>query len=503
MTQCQNQNPLLRRAARLAALLCGCGLVGSCAVNPATGERELTLMSPAQERQIGAQEHPRLMEQFGGPYDDPAVAAYVATVGGRMAANSELADQSFTFTLLNSKVVNAFALPGGYVYISRGLLALMNDEAELASVLGHEVGHVTARHSARRQTQSVFGGLLGMGVGILTGSSELGRLASQGTQLYLLSYSRGQEYEADQLGVRYMTRAGYDPYGSARMLASLGRDSALQAKILGREEAAQVPSWARTHPLAEDRVERAVAAARASGMAPGAGARERGRFLGAIDGLVYDDNPEQGVIRGREFWHPQIGFMFRVPDGFALQNGETSVLANGPGDAAILFSGAKVAADQDMARHVNEVWRQLSNGQGGALQNVERLEVNGMPAASGVSRLQGEGGAIDMRLISIRFSTSQAFHFMFLSNANQTATLNDAYRRTAFSFRRLGADEAADVKGRYIDILTVKPGDTAAGLASKMAFQDHALERFLVLNGLEADAGLRAGQQVKLVVDGG
>ncbi|RME63342.1 MAG: peptidase M48 [Alphaproteobacteria bacterium] len=485
---------------RLAAVVAGYGLLSSCTVNPATGERELTLMSPAQEKAIGAEQHPKLLEQFGGPYDDPATAAYVATVGGRMAANSELAAQGFTFTLLNSKIVNAFALPGGYVYISRGLLALMNDEAELASVLGHEVGHVTARHAARRQTQSVFGGILGMGVGILTGSSELGRLASQGAQVYLLSYSRGQEYEADTLGVRYMARAGYDPYGAARMLASLGRDSALQAKILGRDEADQIPSWARTHPLAEDRVARATQAARATGIEPGTGARNQAAFLDAIDGLVYDDSPAQGVVRGREFWHPKFGFMFAVPDGFALQNGETSVLASGPGEAAILFSGGRIQAGQDIASYMNALWSKLSNGKGQPLGNLERIKVNGMDAATGTTRLQSQDGAMDLRVVAIRFSETQAFHFLFLSSTGQTAGLADAYRRSTYSFRRLTAEEAAGIKGRHIAIVTVAPGDSAASLAQRMAFDNHRLEHFLVLNGLEDASALRAGQRVKLVV---
>ncbi|MFZ5608247.1 MAG: M48 family metalloprotease [Pseudomonadota bacterium] len=485
-----------------AAILMGLYLaLSSCTTNPATGKRQFTpFMTPAQERQIGLQQHPQLLQQFGGAYDEPRLAAYVATVGGRMAKNSELANDDFTFTLLNSKVVNAFALPGGFVYMSRGLLGLMNDEAELASVLGHEVGHVTARHAANRYNRGIFSQVIGIGIGIATGSGEAAQLFMQGSQAWLLGYSREQEYQSDDLGVRYMTRAGYDPYGAPRMLAALGRESALQARILGKDEASRVPAWARTHPLTEDRVTRALANARAQKVAVNAAVRNRDAFLSAIDGMAYDDDPGQGVVRGQEFWHPKLGFTFRVPEGFVLQNGESSVLADGPGDAAILFAGAKIQAGTDMTAYIGQVWASLSQNQGPALSSIERLSVNGMDAATGVTRLASGGSPLDIRVVGMRLSEGSAFHFIFVSPAGETASFSEPYRRTTYSFRRLSAEEARSVRGRRLKVVTMRAGDSAAALAAKMAYDDYQLERFLVLNGLDDASSLRAGDKVKLVV---
>ncbi|MEX1147898.1 MAG: M48 family metalloprotease, partial [Sphingomonadales bacterium] len=241
-----------------AALILSATLAACQTVNPATGKRDFTpFMSPSDEIQIGEQEHPNVTGQFGGVYDNPDVAGYVAAVGGRLAANSEMPELEFTFTVLNSPIVNAFALPGGYIYVTRGILSLFNSEAELASVLGHEIGHVTARHTARRYNQSMFAGLLGAGIGIALQNQAASELFSYGSQLYLLGFSRDQEYESDMLGVRYMNRAGYDPYASADMLRALQAQDALEARLSQAEGRSRPPELLSTHPNTENRVERA------------------------------------------------------------------------------------------------------------------------------------------------------------------------------------------------------------------------------------------------------
>lgn len=487
------------KSAVSAAVLCL--TLASCTTNPATGRKEFTpFMTPEQEQQIGLQEHPKLLKQFGGAYDRSDVAAYVATVGGRMSSNSELADLNFTFTLLNSKVVNAFALPGGYVYISRALLALMNDEAELASVLGHEVGHVTARHSANKYNKSIFAGILGAGVAIATGSGELGNLVSQGGQAWLLSYSRSQEFESDALGVRYMTRAGYDPYGSARMLNSLGRQTSLDLRILGREEAERVPAWARTHPLTEDRVSRALQNAERAIVPNNRGTLNRDTFLNAIDGMLYDDDPEQGVIKGREFWHGKLGFMFRVPDGFALQNSMESVLASGPDGTAILFSSQAIPGNNNMRTYVQQAWNKLKGQNPATLNNINLTTINGLKAAYGDARIDTNSGPIDFRVVGIQFSERVGYHFIFVSPGNQTARFENGFDATAGSFRKLSQDEAKDVLTRRVKVVTVQRGDTVDSLAGFMAYDEYKLDRFLVLNGLQSGQALQPGRRVKLVV---
>lgn len=489
----------MMKAFAAAGLLCT--TLASCTTNPATGRSEFTpFMSPAQERQIGLQQHPELLKQFGGAYDDVQTSAYVATIGGRMAKNSELADLDFTFTVLNSKVINAFALPGGYVYISRGLLGLMNDEAELASVLGHEVGHVTARHAANRYNKSIFAGIVGAGIGIATGSSAAAELFTQGSQAWLLSYSRNQEFESDKLGVRYMTRAGYDAYGSARMLNSLGRQTALDQRILGREEASRTPAWARTHPLTEDRVRRALQNAEQASPAGGQAVRRRDALLAAIDGMLYDDDPEQGVIRGHEFWHGKQGFMFAVPDGFALQNSETSVLASGPNGAAILFASQAIPGNNNMRTYVQQVWNNLKGQNPATLQNIELTEINGMKAAHGNVRLNTNSGPLDLRVVGFQFNAQVGYHFIFVTSGKDTASWSRPFEATARSFRKLSKEEAENVFARRIKVVTVQQGDTSASLAGYMAYEDYKLERFLVLNGLREQDALRPGQKAKLVV---
>jgi len=475
--------------------------LSSCTTNPATGRSEFTpFMSQSQELRIGLQEHPKLLKQFGGAYEHAQAVAYVDEIGQRLAAKSELPDLQFTFTTLNSKVINAFALPGGYVYMSRGLLGLMNDEAELASVLGHEIGHVTARHSANRYNKSIFAQIASVGVGIATGSGDLANLVGQTSQMYLLSYSRGQELQADELGVRYMTRLGYDPFGAPRMLETLGAATSLDQRILGRNEAAQIPAWARTHPLTSERVQVALKEARAASAAVPDAKRGRDRLLNAIDGMRFDDDPAQGIINGREFKHGELGLAFVVPPGFALENGEDAVRASGPNGASILFTGG--GAEGDMPTQVQTIWRSLTQGQGGAMQNIQRITINAMPAATGNARITSGGTQLDFRIVAIDFGNGAAYSFLFVSPANATAQLNDAFRRTTYSFEKLTDARKASVKGRRIKVVTVQSGDTADSLSKFMAYEDYQLERFLVLNGLAEGASLKPGNRLKIVVNG-
>ena len=260
---------------------------------PATLHAQATRSISATDKAQGAQAHPQLLSEFGGAYAGPQ-ATFVERVGKRVALQSGLSNTSadFTVTLLDSPVENAFAIPGGYVYVTRQLLALMNSEAELASVLGHEVGHVAARHSAKRQTRSVIGGLLAAGVGAMTGSALAGRAAGYGTQLYSLGFSRNQEYEADGLGVRYIAAAGYTPFAAADMLAELNDETVLQGEIAGRKSSQ--PTWMSTHPNGADRVTRAQALAAATGR-PDTTESQDATFLRMLDGLPYDDGAK--VVR--------------------------------------------------------------------------------------------------------------------------------------------------------------------------------------------------------------
>ncbi|WP_093666422.1 M48 family metalloprotease [Sphingomonas gellani] len=249
----------------------------------------------ASDKQQGAAANPQLIAQFGGAYRGPQ-AAFVERVGKRVAVQSGLSNASgdFTVTTLDSPVENAFAIPGGYIYITRQLLALMNSEAELASVLGHEVGHVAARHANSRNTRATLGSLLAAGVGAATGSDLATRAVGTGAQLYTLKYGRDQEYQADALGIRYMAAAGYDPYASADILSALDASTGLSAEAAGKA-GGNVPTWASTHPNSEARVKRAVQLAAATGRPEVTPAQDTA-FLRMLNGLPYGEAKDRQKI---------------------------------------------------------------------------------------------------------------------------------------------------------------------------------------------------------------
>jgi len=486
------------RRARLGSIRVALGLalvlaLGACeTIDPAAGQGGGALaMSPAQEARIGAQEHPKILARYGGVYDDPRLGAYVASIGGRLVAHSEMAQAPFTFTLLNSPIVNAFALPGGYVYVTRGLIALANSEAELAGVLAHEIGHVTAHHTARRQGQATIANLGGLILGAVAGNSAVQQLAKVGSNLYLAGYSRQQESQADALGVRYLTRTGYDPFAEADFLADLGRYSALEAKISGG--GGGEGGFFATHPSTPKRVHDAIAVAVRTGVKPFSRPRQRDRFLERISGLVYGDDPKGGVIAGRRFVHSTLGLTFTAPPGFHLTNTNEAVIGKGPGPSYVVFDAARVAQGVPMERYLTADW-----GARVRLTAVERLNINGMEAATGVARTAGQQGRFDIRYIAIRFSATQVYRFRIVTPVAQTAALARGMRRMTYSFHRLRPGEVPEAVTR-IRIVTVRPGDSPQSLAKRMAVPKYPLETCLVLNGLNPDQPLTPGQKVKII----
>jgi predicted Zn-dependent protease len=478
---------------RLLPLVILLPLVSACITkNPATGEQNFTpFMSPEKERIVGAEEHPKMVKQFGGVYDDPKIGGYVASIGGRLASHSERADLKFRFTVLNSPVVNAFALPGGYVYISRGLLALANSEAELASVLGHEIGHVTARHSAQRYNKSI---MLGLGTAILgaaTGNRSVGQLAEMGSAVYLKSHSRDQEHEADELGIRYLARTGYNTLDSVSFLRSLQAESSLSQTIAGKQGKDPAANIFSTHPRTADRVQRTASkTALANPGAPGL----RSRLLDKIDGMIYGDDPSQGLIRGRIFFHPDLGFTFSVPQGFRLINSPRAVLAENKSGAKIIFDSDGKPWSGNLSGYLIRNW-----GKKLRLNNVEPISINGMQAATGSTRVKGRNGALDLRLVVIRFDQKTIARFLFVSPVNQTASLSEDFRRTTYRFRKLAPDERDEIKPLRVRIITVGSKDTVENLAAQMPFDDFRIARFRVLNGLRSTDRLKTGQRIKTV----
>jgi predicted Zn-dependent protease len=452
-------------------------------------------MSPAQETRIGAEEHPKILTRFGGVYRDRRVSGYVAEIGGRLVHNAEVADLRFTFTVLNTPVVNAFALPGGYVYVTRGLIALANSEAELAGVIAHEIGHVVARHTAERYSRSVVARLGEAILGTLTKSGDVGRLARLGSELYLRGFSREQEYEADLLSVRYLRRAGYDTYAQAAFLEILGRHSTLMNHIEGRPGAERELDFFATHPRAADRVERVIAAAGA-GVPIADAPRRRAAFLATIEGMLYGDDPEQGFVRGERFSHPSQRFTFTVPRGFRLINTMQAVFAKGPEDATLRFDAAPQTVAYDPLHYLTREW-----ARGAEIAEIERIRVNGFDAATARARVVGRNGPADLRLVAIRFDDEIMFRMLFMTPPRLTARLAADFRRTTFSFRRLSEREAAALKPLRLWVAVVDADDTLDSLAAKAPFEPYMREWLRVLNGLAPDQPIEVGRRIKYVAE--
>ena len=475
--------------AALALALGGCATAG----NIPSASAPIT----QSEAQMGAQAHPQLLQEFGGAMTGPQ-AQYVEQVGKNIAVQSGLgnARDSFTVSLLNSPVNNAFAIPGGYVYTTRQLVALMDNEAELAAVLGHEVGHVAARHSQRRQANAQRNSLLGL-LGAVVGSvvgggigQQLGQAAMQGSQLLTLSFSRSQETEADRLGIRYLQGAGYDPNAMSTVLASLAAQNSLDAQLQGRGDA-RLPEWASTHPDPASRVREA--ASLTQGMT---GVTNADTFLTRIDGLLYGDDPAQGVIEGNQFIHPQLRLSFAAPQGFYMVNGTSAVSIQGQGGQAQL-SLAQYNGNLDS--YVRNVFAALGgNQQQLAPQSIQRTTVNGIPAAYGTARVNSGNGQVDVAVFAYEFAPDRAYHFQAITPAGRMGTFTPMFN----SMRRVTASEAANVIPRRIEVVTVRSGDTIQSLSRRMAYTNGQEARFRVLNSLDSNAQLRAGQKVKLVVRG-
>lgn len=446
----------------------------------------------ARDRARAAQQHPQLVAQFGGAVTGPT-ATYVGAVGERIAAAAGLPGQC-TFTVISSEVVNAFAVPGCYIYITRGLLAVMNSEDELASVLGHEVGHITADHSGARQTRGALAGLGALAVGVLTGSGQLAQVAGQVGQLYTLSYSRRQEFEADDRGVSYLLGAGYNLYAAGDMLQALGRNDALTARIGPRRAGSEIPPWARSHPLAADRVTRATARAQAAGGAPNAPARKNRPYLQSIQGLIYGDDPDQGFVNGATFAHPRMKIAFDAPQGFTLTNTPASVNVGGPNGLKAMFSGGALPQG-GLDAYATGVLRQIVGQTPTQVGQFQRGQTNGLATALLPARARtGSGQQVDVAVTAYQVG-DRAYHFATLAPVGGAGPFTPMLG----SFRTLTDQQAAALRARRIETVEVGARDTVQSLAQRMAFPDYQVERFLALNGRDAGATLRGGEMVKIV----
>ncbi|MCB2107990.1 MAG: M48 family metalloprotease [Rhodobacteraceae bacterium] len=488
-----NRRDLLRGLTAGSALACGCVTLSSCATNPATGEQTLALSSINDDVRTGAKQYPELIAAFGGAYDTGRLQSYVTAVGRKVAAYTELPDLPYEFTVLNSPIINAMALPGGKIAVTRGLLALASTEAELAGVLAHEVGHVNARHGAQSQGRATIA-QLGLAVlGIATGSKELVNLGSSLAQSFLQKYSRDQEFEADSLGVRYLSRAGYDPAAMASFLGSMHEQSQVEAQMQGLPPG-QVDEYniMSSHPRTVERVQQAAQQAGAITVANPVVNREG--YLGSINGMVFADDPSQGFVRGQTFIHTGLSITFTVPDGFTLRNSTENVTAQDKYGSAIVFDMAPVQRSRTLIEYLQNEWVTDIR-----LSGLENLQVNGMAAATGTARVQSSNRVADLRVIAFNAGSGRVYRFLFVTDPRVTDAQSRALRETTYSLRRIDAAEAAKIKPLRIIVAQARDGDTVDALSRTLPYGQFNDEWFRLLNDLKPGEEVAAGRTIKIV----
>jgi predicted Zn-dependent protease len=473
------------RWAVLAILVAATG----CSVNPVTGKRQLNLMTEGQEVQLGAQSDEAIVAQYG-LVDDPALASYVNDIGQRLVRVSHRPQLAFTIRLLDDPVVNAFALPGGFVYLTRGILAYFNSEATMAGVLGHEIGHVTARHGAQQYTQQTLFGL-GLGVGSLVSETfaQYANLAGSAAQLLLLKFSRDDERQSDELGVQYGTSIGYDTKDMAGFFATLANLSAGEGRL---------PSWASTHPDPGERYETVLrlTAAEQAKTAGGTFAKNRDAYLRKLDGLPFGTNPREGFVEDGVFKHPELTFRFPVPADWRVLNGKSQVQVGEPnGKAAIIFTLAK-------EKTLEAAVTAFSANENLTVSDRRGRRIGGFEAVRLTSQATGQGGTLGVLSTFIQ-KDGAIYVFHGLSSAADFSSFVHYFEQTADGFGRLTEQGALNVKPVRLKIVAAPRDGTFAQLAAEHPIpelSDLDLKGLALLNGMNSSDRVAKGTLLKVLV---
>lgn len=493
----------LRRPARYAsralvwnhplavALCCALALAG-CAVNPVTGRPELSTMSPEREAALGAQAAKEVEEQIG-LVDDPQLAAYVDALGQRLARHSPRRDVVYHFAVADMEEPNAFALPGGWIYVSRGLLAITGSEAELANVIGHEIGHVAARHAASREARTMGAGLLSvlgsvvagatLGAGVGQGVGQIFQIAGAGL---IASYSRGQEREADDVGQQIAAEAGWNPAAMAHFLRTLERDTQL------RDEATRRPTFLSSHPVTAERIENTSRRAGSLSVAPAPPvAATRAAFLAKLDGLLLGPDPAEGVFRGSRFLHPGLRFAIDFPASWRTANGRSVVGAAAPEQDAIVMLEVQERGDDPTAAAVR-----FAQANRLELRQGQNLWIGGYRAHRTWAAAQTRQGPVALDLTWIAHPAA-IFRLTGMSPPSRFANRAPTFARVAQSFQRLSDRERASIRDLRLQIVTARAGERLADLSRRTGNAWTAAET-AVANGLPTEGRLAAGEPVKI-----
>lgn len=465
-------------------------VAAACATNPATGKRQLMLVSEADEIQMGRQADADIRKTMG-VYGDQSLQQYVTSVGMRLARASHRPNLPWTFTVVDEPVVNAFALPGGFIYITRGILPYLRDESELAAVLGHEVGHVDARHGASQMSKQQIAGL-GLAVGSVLAPKygDAFGVAGSGLGLIFLKFGREAELEADRLGTTYASANNWDPAGMPGLLSTLDHIDSASGSSRG------VPGWAMTHPPAADRVtkvQESVAAART----PSSTVTNRAALESHLEGVVYGDSREKGVIRNGEFVHPVLRFGVRFPQGWEIANSDDAVMAQPAGEeSAGIMLQAVPGASTDLRATANASMSKSGFTAGDGSPRT----VNGMPAYVGqyVGTIQQTQVAATAGFIrhGIR---DDVYRILGLAPLNRASAIDAPTMATIQSFRQLSLQEADSIQNNHVTFYTVRAGDTWASIAQSSGGKASA-STIAIMNGTTPDGRVpAAGTRVRVV----
>ena len=459
-----------------------------CATNPVTGKSDFVMMSEQQEIALGQRYHKEIMKQYK-KYDDPELQRYVEGIGERLAAKSHRENLVFHFTVLDSPEVNAFALPGGYIYITRGIMAYMTEEAHLAGVLGHEIGHVTARHGVRQQAQGTLAGILGAAVAIGTGSGQLADVSNMLGAAIVRGYGRKHELESDRLGAEYIAKNGYDPEDMIDVVGILKNQELFEVQR-AREEGRAPRTYHglfSTHPKNDTRLQEVIRAAEkyrpANAVPP-----DNGEFLRLTNGMTYGDSEDQGVTRGNSFYHKELDFKATLPRGWRIENRPTHIDAISPaGQQLIRITMEDLSQREDASQFLRRKFRSFSNGRS--------ISTSEDQAYAGTAVINNPQFSNNVRVAAI-YRGKKAF---VVYGLGKSSLPDESFLNASSSIRRLKSNEKALARERRIKIIRVKAGDTFAKLAKRSSLANYPEAQLRLINGMYPEGEPKSGQLIKII----
>jgi predicted Zn-dependent protease len=447
-------------------------------------------LQPSAAELAAQREHQRLLALFGGEYQAPRAKKVLDDLVARLARVAPPPALAYEVTILNSPALNAFALPNGRLYVTRGLLALANDTSEAAAVLAHEMAHVIARHASERAELQLRSALFSKVVADVLNDPNAGRAVQAQGRVTIASFSRQQELEADKIGVALLARAKLDPYGAQRLLVSLGRGSILRGQGLNESPRARNADMLATHPSTPERIAQAQAAARQIG-APGIGEQDRAAWLAALDGISFGDDPAAGLVQGRRYVNTSLGITFETPAALPIESGRDAVIgASSDGSLAFRFDVVTLEAGQSLTSYMNSRWIE-----GVTLSDVQTTTIAGNSAVTA----SGKGADWSFRMAAVQMG-GLTYRFIVAGNGGG-AELDRSFRSIIGSFQPIGSGGESNISPRRLRIVKASASDTLASLAGQMNVDSQSVLQFQVLNGLERGAAIIPGESYKIIAN--